>query len=1340
MQTRTRAGSQRPLPATLSTTTTTTTTAPTTAPTRPLSSSALPSPSAARHRPSRTVAPLTEDVFASSLPAAPGVSSLHTPDLSTGHSSHHPSPPSNRATSYVPHMPALSSTTNTPTARPSANSPSQSLPTRTESSTALSPGRLASQANTATTAAVTATTSPSAPPARLRSLSDPTTVWDKGDGDGAGECAGDASSQQSPRQQRPRRHSSGSTSRLPPTLQPSKLGAMAPATFPATSASSVCVLTSPARMASQPDVTALPITSPARRCCLTGGVARDERHSSPSSNGGGSNGGDSIDWKPSAAATTATTTTSALRSRSANVQRGGGDRSAQEARQEPLPIQSPPPPSSGDIAAAVAATTTTTSRRVTHDNGGNLPRHRTLSSEMEAMGNGSGEAFVRENPRVRALVNNLYQHVLTVQPEDPLHYLAHLNPHAVPQPPSVAPCATAQQEAPSESVNNVNREEKDSVECRRTSSRPAPLPSDAGDVVPGSNSHGGTYPPRTRSPEEESAVAATPATTTITDTRLSSDGVEASAPAPPSAEAAPPQDQQPQRPPRSRPGRLVTPLPTHPHSNDNGGGAVAAADVPARGRSSPVQPRQSGRSHLVSELGNANRANASSQSTATTTTIPSSGSNTQDNSTNNNGITTTSSFASPAPALTIDTGSIGSTNSSNNNSRALRAPPPSAPTTSLHTRLASAGSLGHTANFRGTHGSGSKLSSPFYLQRSSFHMGGGLPQHSFGSAAGGPSSYLPLSRAMGLHTSFTGSVSGLERGEATPSDVSSLFSVNSVDLQEFMAEFRLAKEESCGGGIECPLITLDDLATIMETVAFPFPDGAALLDLFEELQPCARYWAKAPSASSPATAIALEGPASAAAATLQPPPSSSTTSTRAPGSNQSRRPPREASSAATVNGPLRGSSTDGNINIISNHNNGGAAAAGVDGAGKFHVGNSGATGTAATAVTATHGSLYDESVLPCGASDSGAATKRHSPRRADAESVSALASPLDRRVGSVGTEDSMDVAVARHCGMEEALPGTTSFDARQTESTVEGDGVSHQSNTTEMADPNITTFSAHPVRESLPKMLVPGRPTTADGYFASTSIPPPPLAKRSLADNDTAAAAAAAMPTVPFETFLARMAFKIQGRYSAEAIRIAFYGMVVDDNEDGEDGEDNATATAVASQVNTPALAEGTSSFAAATTAQGSRGVYDPFFSNSLTPSEPAGGSVTLTALHDANIPSCTVPLLRCIAEGLYARLGMVDATASEVQRGVHSAGLPTAPEDQRACECHLEDFARLVRAVSTVADRGFSVSPGNFCLSSLRDGALPRGPSATASWKEESALASGKVVNAPAAHPTWHT
>jgi hypothetical protein len=73
---------------------------------------------------------------------------------------------------------------------------------------------------------------------------------------------------------------------------------------------------------------------------------------------------------------------------------------------------------------------------------------------------------------------------------------------------------------------------------------------------------------------------------------------------------------------------------------------------------------------------------------------------------------------------------------------------------------------------------------------------------------------------------------GIERDESARSDVS-VFSIASVDMGEFLSEFRVAHFSLFGP--DCPLITIDQLGDVVDRVALPLPDTRILADLFAEM-------------------------------------------------------------------------------------------------------------------------------------------------------------------------------------------------------------------------------------------------------------------------------------------------------------------------------------------------------------------------------------------------------------------------------------------------------------------------------------------------------------------------
>lgn len=88
--------------------------------------------------------------------------------------------------------------------------------------------------------------------------------------------------------------------------------------------------------------------------------------------------------------------------------------------------------------------------------------------------------------------------------------------------------------------------------------------------------------------------------------------------------------------------------------------------------------------------------------------------------------------------------------------------------------------------------------------------------------------------SMRRSTSFNGSsLSDTGRGELRSSSDLSAFSCGSVDVQEFLADFREAKFQRFAGK---DLLTLDDLSEVLDLVNVPLPDATLLSELFDELK------------------------------------------------------------------------------------------------------------------------------------------------------------------------------------------------------------------------------------------------------------------------------------------------------------------------------------------------------------------------------------------------------------------------------------------------------------------------------------------------------------------------
>ncbi|CBZ26882.1 conserved hypothetical protein [Leishmania mexicana MHOM/GT/2001/U1103] len=910
------------------------------------------------------------------------------------------------------------------------------------------------------------------------------------------------------------------SSRLPAMTQPNKLSTSATASSnvsttnppaqqqPASTATMPTVPTSSSRLASQPDVSLLTVSSPARRCCLVA-----------------DNSDRSIETTPVST------------------------------------VQIPLPPRSLPQAPAPAPRPLSTVSATSAKNSGTRgTAHQREAEARTTAGDSSSsssskEAYLRDNPRVRALVNSMYQHVMITQPEEPLRYLAQLRAGTVPQP-------------------------------RQLSSR----------------AHGSTHPPCSHAAEGTSTSSASASSELRRDSSSTCDNDGGH------TWAGPPQ-----------------PTPQQPESAPSHGGDV---DLAGSFESGAVS---SGVTNRPASLTSRSDAAAVVRLLRTPPSAPT---------------------TSPQPR--------GGSSGVNAGGRVM---PPSIAGTVIHTNASSNATLSGSAS--------SKHGSPQLLQRSglatnSLANSGVLSGFTVGSAGHQSGSSAPLLQhasgsisvfrssgvsAPHLVSSFAGSISGIDRGEATPSDLSSLFSTNSVDLQEFIAEFRLAKEERYGGSVDHPAITLDELACIIECNSFPCADAEVLLDLFDELQPCARYLAGV--------------------------------------QNPTRSPPTVPGTLKRNNSPLllhRGLGRR-SMSPISHFNGTVTATAAAESAATGKVRGVGPTNSSAAAVVCNNGNATGPAWPPGRVQGAeSCVTAAHPPASIAAKDMGhnherfADEAQYKGCVTISGRADSKDGKVL--------VIGSRIADGAPYESSSEGGSYNPYSR------------------------------CTSEAFTGASTLPRQQgMSQHSYSDSEE-------VPTVPFDTLLARMAYKIQGRYASEAIRIAFYGMVVD--------EESAAAALESSGRSAGLGVDG-----AALVANG-RGLHGVVSTDSLTPSETTAmgsSSAGMATTGYGTLPSCTVPLSRCIAEGLFARLGMVDVTAGEVQRGLRSVGLPTGQDEQRVYECHLEDFARLVRAITAVSERGCSASPVNPSLTSLRESYLQRGsssnftvcnnstggtvPAAPAPWKE---------------------
>ncbi|KAK7194907.1 hypothetical protein NESM_000412600 [Novymonas esmeraldas] len=1144
MQTRTRSsGGSRSLPSTESTSQASSL--------RTGSASTSTTPSNGRRR-SNLPAPLVPDVLAGPVPAPPrldGASSC----------------PVNRTAgtaSNTPHMPALSPTTASPASQGGRTPPPHHRRGHAVSGSA-GPIPLPM---------------PSSPPQGLRQRGDRPASTASVEESGSGSAT--ALSNRLPTMMQPHKLSASATATTArPARQPSSAHTHAPSAPVATMPP---VPTSPARMVSQPDVTLLAVSSPARRGYLVAdGNGREAERTSGSMQS-----------------------------------------------QMPIPLPPPPPlPSAPAPAQPRPSSTSSAPSSTSHTGSGGRgsahPRDGAARNTTAGGGGAVSDTYLRENPRVRALVNNLYQQVLTTQPEEPLQYLAQLRIGTATQPPGQT--APQHGRAPPQS--------------RQLSS---------------SSGYGHTYPPTRHAAAEgggdDGQTRAHPSPAPAVQ----------QVPSAPSAHAAVVED-------AALAGSLnsgVVGGECRRHSSLDSGVVVASAGGGDRHPDSAVPPSDPTTAAVVRLL----RTPPSAPTAPLSVRIGSSA------SIGGGAFVVPPSIAGAAMQPTAgNSAGVGSSASSKHGSAQRGG-------AHVTNSLTSSGFLSGVVGVGAGHQPGTNVA----LTLHSSSGGGGVFRCSSGAA--------PHSAA-----SFAGSISGVERGEMTPSDLSSLLSTNSVDLHEFIADFRLAKEERCGSGVDKPNITLDELAGIIEASSFPVPDVEVLLDLFDELQPCTRYLASAhsPMRSPPApAAIALRRKSSPP---LPPPRHSVGIASGSAGHNPRQ---RDAVVPAPTGGgsqpPRGGLSADSISSVASSATGAPSAAWDATGSGKLR-------GFAGSGYSAGTQALYGNSHQVNGLAWPGG-------RVHGAESCVTAAYPPT----SVAAQD----ATTRH-GRADAKAGhLAALDTRPADAApcklVEDGGA--------------------------PRMS--GR--CASDVFASASPSQPP--HLDVVSRHCGAEAEAEAATVPFDTLLARMAFKIQGRYPSEAIRIAFYGMVVDEEAPAAALEGTWRSGGFSDDVRR------VSPFG-----RGMRGVVS---TDSLTPSEPPGATgsgsavvatmtttttttITTTAGHGA-LAGCTVPLSRCIAEGLYARLGMVDVTVGEVQRSVRSAGMPTSPEEQRGWECHLEDFARLVRAVTAVSERGCSVSPANLFLTSLRDGHLQRSTSGTAAAVGSGAVSTTNSINAasgliaPTASASW--
>lgn len=1047
----------------------------------------------------------------------------------------------------------------------------------------------------------------------------------------------------------------------PTSLQPQALTPPQRQRRPASTATMTAAPSSPARLVSRPDVTQLTFTSPARRCLLMTDAGDPAAHS-----------------------------------------RGAPSTSQLVIPPPPPPLPPSPASASANAAAAAAAVSSTSTRPSStssiapsrgspgrsaspHHREGGRTRSATTAgaavtaSTPTALPNASGgaDAYLRENPRVRTLVNNLYQHVLAMQPEQPLQYLAQL------------PTGTVGQLAPPARQTPTSAAHGDG---RRSSS---------------SGSRVSTYPPQTTAQTQPAATQQQqqqPSPYTAGRTRAR------------------------RLPPATTPPQQSITAASRRGTEDGMSSTNSAVSTSARPQSSP-QSREGQQSQANSHASGGARRRSSLESD----TLRSGGGGEAVGSRHSSlnapdGAATDTEARQPhsllrTPPLVPASSASGAPGGVAFARSGLAMPPAVGLTTSTTTMAttttvtsAAHASGGITSTASSKHGSPALLSQRVGLTSAASYASSGAAGHATGGNLGmllrSGSGIFRGGGLAGQHStaSFVGSASGLDRGEGMQSDLSSVLSTNSVDLQEFLAEFRMAKEDICGSGVDRPAITLDELAQIIESSSFPCPDAEVLLDLFDELQPCARYLAGTLLPSSP------QLPASNAAAAVSSLLKRNTTSPlpqrlglasalRSAGGGGGRdvvfhlganMPPRGAAGTQSLGSFSSVSSFNGAVTSLDG-NAPAAAAASLGSSGKSRAGAAAAAlyGTANTSANGWAGQLRAPGNESC-------VTAAHPPSSYATHTQGRLADDAQQQQQQYHGQQPTGAGALSGVGRAEGKVAAVAVESR-----IVGDG--HR-DSHPFQNPN-------PYQRGCSDMFGNGSPLQSHGGASR-----PFSAAVGVAEGDETAA------TVPFDTLLARMAYKIQGRYPSEALRIAFFGMVVDD-ESVPDGSVNIAAL------------EGSGRGVDGAYGRGTRGTIS---SDSLAPSEPvgmSGGSAGTAGGGYGTLPSCTVPLRRCVAEGLFARLGMVDVTANEVHRGLRNAGLPTSPDDQRSWECHLEDFVWLVRAVTAAVERGSNgVSPANLFLTSLRESHLQRGGNpgapASASWREDPTSATAPAPSSAASAP----
>ena len=126
-----------------------------------------------------------------------------------------------------------------------------------------------------------------------------------------------------------------------------------------------------------------------------------------------------------------------------------------------------------------------------------------------------------------------------------------------------------------------------------------------------------------------------------------------------------------------------------------------------------------------------------------------------------------------------------------------------------------------------------EASLPAPMQSATSHIIGGRPARADG--AGNRAVSATSSTQSQTHAVAGGTKAlGIERDESTKSDISG-FSVSSMDMSEFLTEFRAAHFAVFQGSADGEFLSLSNLGDIVDRVSLPLPDLRLLRDLFNEL-------------------------------------------------------------------------------------------------------------------------------------------------------------------------------------------------------------------------------------------------------------------------------------------------------------------------------------------------------------------------------------------------------------------------------------------------------------------------------------------------------------------------